>query len=58
MKFGAGCEYSKLEKVLMFRPGEEIKQIRTDSFQELFFRDVVYWKRFQKEHDIFCDLLI
>ncbi|UCE14502.1 MAG: hypothetical protein JSV04_04820 [Candidatus Heimdallarchaeota archaeon] len=41
----------------MFRPGVEITQVTKDSYQELTFRDVVYWRRFQQEHDDFCELL-
>lgn len=41
----------------MFRPGTEVNQVTKDSYQELTFRDVVYWRRFQQEHDAFCDLL-
>ncbi len=57
MEYGATCEYYPLKKVLMFRPGEEVKKIQLNSFQELSFRDVVYWKRFQEEHDKFCKIL-
>ena len=57
MGFGAKCEYHSLQKVLMFRPGHEITQITIDSYQEQTFRDVVYWRRFQQEHDAFCELL-
>ncbi|MFX1517478.1 MAG: arginine deiminase family protein [Promethearchaeota archaeon] len=55
--FGASCEYYPLRKVLMYRPGIEITQVTKDSYQELTFRDVVYWRRFQQEHDAFCNLL-
>lgn len=41
----------------MYRPGKEIMQLTVHSYRELSFRDVVYWKRFQQEHDAFCDLL-
>jgi arginine deiminase len=57
LKFGASCEYHSLKRVLMFRPGIEVKQITIHSFKELAFRDVAYWKRFQKEHDNFCTIL-
>lgn len=58
MEFGAKCEYAKLKKVLMFQPGEEVKQITIKSFNEFSFRDVVYWRKFQQEHENFCELLI
>ena len=57
MEYGALCEYHPLKKVLMFHPGPEVKQITLDSFKELSFRDVVYWRRFQQEHDEFCNIL-
>ncbi|MFX0183248.1 MAG: arginine deiminase family protein [Candidatus Hodarchaeota archaeon] len=57
MEFGASCEYLPLRKVLMFRPGREIIKVNIHSYKELSFRDVVYWKRFQEEHDSFCKLL-
>jgi arginine deiminase len=57
LEFGATCEYSSLRKVLVFRPGEELSQINIQSYQELSFRDVVYWRRFQEEHDKFSNLL-
>lgn len=41
----------------MFRPGIEITQVTKDSYRELTFRDVVYWRRFQQEHDAFRELL-
>jgi arginine deiminase len=41
----------------MYRPGEEVKQITVDTYDEFSFRDVVYWKRFQEEHDTYCDVL-
>ncbi len=42
---------------MMYRPGFEITQITFETFKELSFRDVVYWRRFQQEHDAFCELL-
>ena len=57
MEFGATCEYHPLEKVIVFKPGEEIQQITVDTYNELSFRDVTYWQRFQREHEKFCDIL-
>ncbi|MHA1975829.1 MAG: arginine deiminase family protein [Candidatus Hodarchaeales archaeon] len=57
MEIGATCEYNPLKKVLLFRPGREIEQLTIDTYKELSFRDVVYWRRFQQEHDQFSDLL-
>jgi arginine deiminase len=57
MEYGATCEYYPLKTVLVFRPGDEVKQITSDTYRELAFRDVVYWRRFQQEHDLFSELL-
>ncbi|MFX0087865.1 MAG: dimethylarginine dimethylaminohydrolase family protein, partial [Candidatus Hodarchaeota archaeon] len=32
-------------------------KVNFHSFHELSFRDVVYWRRFQEEHDKFCEIL-
>ena len=57
MKFGAQTEYGKLKKVLMHRPTEENRRITPGNKDAYLFRDVVYWKEFQREHDVFSDLL-
>jgi len=57
MKFGAQTEYGKLKKVLMHRPTEENRRITPWNKDAYLFRDVVYWKEFQREHDVFSDLL-
>ena len=57
MKYGAQTEYGKLRKVLMHRPTEENRRITPGNKDAYLFRDVVYWKEFQREHDLFTDLL-
>jgi len=57
MKFGAQTEYGKLKKVLMHRPTEENRRITPGNKDAYLFRDVVYWKEFQREHDVLSDLL-
>ncbi len=57
MEYGAQTEYGKLKKVLMHRPTEELKRITPGNKDAYLFRDVVYWKEFQKEHDAFTDIL-
>jgi arginine deiminase len=57
IKFGAQSEYGKLRRVLMHRPTEENKRITPGNKDAYLFRDVVYWKEFQREHDAFSDLL-
>jgi arginine deiminase len=57
MRFGAQTEYSRLRKVLMHRPSEELKRITPSNKDAYLFRDVVFWKAFQEEHDFFTDAL-
>ena len=57
MKYGAQTEYGKLRRVLMHRPGEAMKAITAGNKNDYLFRDPVYWKAFQQEHDQFTDAL-
>lgn len=57
MQYGAQTEYGRLRKVLMHRPTEELKRITPGNKDAYLFRDVVYWKEFQREHDAFTDVL-
>ena len=57
MDFGAQTEYGRLKKVLMHRPTEELKRITPGNKDAYLFRDVVYWREFQREHDPFTEAL-
>ncbi len=57
MEFGAQTEYGRLRKVLMHRPSEELKRITPGNRDAYLFRDVVYWRLFQREHDAFTEAL-
>ena len=57
MEYGAQTEFGRLEKVLMHRPTEELKRVNPGNKDAYLFRDVVYWKEFQREHDVFTDVL-
>jgi len=57
MKYGAQTEFGKLRKVLMHRPDEGMKVVTADNKDDYLFRDPVYWKEFQREHDYFTDVL-
>ena len=57
MKFGAQTEYGELRKVLMHRPGEGMRVVTAGNKDDYLFRDPVYWKAFQEEHDAFTDAL-
>lgn len=58
MNYGAQTEYEKLTKVLMHRPGVGLKRIKPGNKDAYLFRDIAYWKEFQREHDVFRDVLI
>jgi arginine deiminase len=57
MEYGAQTMFGGLRKVLMHRPTEELKRMTTVNKDAYLFRDVVYWKEFQREHDVFTDVL-
>jgi arginine deiminase len=57
MRFGAQTEYGRLRKVLMHRPGEDLARVTPGNKDAFLFRDVVYWREFQREHDVFTDAL-
>ena len=57
MDYGAQSEYGRLRKVLMHRPNEELDRITPGNLAAFNFRDVVYWREFQREHDVFTDAL-
>jgi arginine deiminase len=57
LNYGAQTEYGKLRKVLMHRPGEGMKAVTAGNKNDYLFRDPVYWKAFQVEHDQLTDAL-
>jgi N-dimethylarginine dimethylaminohydrolase len=57
MKYGAQTEYGKLRKVLMHRPDEGMRVVTAGNKNDYLYRDPVYWKAFQEEHDTYTDAL-
>jgi arginine deiminase len=57
LEFGAQTEYGRLRKVLMHRPTEDLRRITPSNKDSYLFRDVVYWRAFQREHDAFTEAL-
>jgi arginine deiminase len=57
MEYGAQTEFGRLKRVLMHRPTEELKLLTPGNKDAYLFRDVVYWREFQREHDAFTDTL-
>jgi len=57
MEYGAQTEYGRLKKALMHRPGEGMKVVTAGNKDDYLFRDPVYWRAFQQEHDYFREAL-
>jgi arginine deiminase len=57
MEFGAQSEYGRLRRVLMHRPTEELRRVTPQNKAAYLFRDIVYWREFQREHDAFVEAL-
>jgi arginine deiminase len=56
-KYGAFSEVGTLRKVMVHRPGLELKRLTPANAQELLFDDVLWVKRARQEHDAFVDRL-
>ena len=50
-------EIKPLRKVLVHRPGDELKYLTPDTLGELLFDDIPDLTKAQKEHDAFADIL-
>ena len=55
--WGARCEFSRLQKVLMHSPGSELDLIDSKSFKKYLYRDVVFRDKFRREHEDFVKVL-
>ena len=56
-EFGVYSEVGKLRKVIVHRPGLEMRRLTPSNCQELLFDDVIWTRRARQEHDAFCDLM-
>jgi arginine deiminase len=56
-KYGAFSEIGTLRKVMVHRPGLELKRLTPSNCKDLLFDDVLWVKRARQEHDAFVDLL-
>jgi arginine deiminase len=52
-----GSETGTLRRVLLHRPGLELKRLTPANKDELLFDDVLWVKRARQEHDAFADAL-
>jgi arginine deiminase len=56
-EFGVHSEVGKLRKVIVHRPGLEMRRLTPSNCQELLFDDVIWTRRARQEHDAFVDLM-
>ena len=57
MPFHVDSETGRLRRVILHRPGLELKRPTPTNKDELLFDDVLWVRRAQQEHDIFAALL-
>ena len=55
--FGVHSEVGKLRKVIVHRPGLEMRRLTPANCQELLFDDVIWARKARQEHDAFVDLM-
>ena len=56
-EFGVHSEVGKLRKVIVHRPGLEMRRLTPSNCKELLFDDVIWTHRAQRDHDIFVKLM-
>ena len=56
-EFGVHSEVGKLRKVIVHRPGLEMRRLTPTNAAELLFDDVIWSRRARQEHDAFYDLM-
>ena len=55
---GVDSEIGTLRRVMLHRPGDELKRLTPTNKDELLFDDVLWVKRARQEHDAFADTLV
>lgn len=56
--FGVHSEVGELKKVIVHRPGLEMRRLTPTNARELLFDDVIWASRAGQEHDAFVDLMV
>lgn len=56
-EFGVHSEVGDLKKVIVHRPGLEMRRLTPTNAAELLFEDVIWAKKARKEHDAFVELM-
>ena len=56
-EFGVHSEVGKLRKVIVHRPGLEMRRLTPSNCQELLFDDVIWVRKARQDHNTFVDLM-
>lgn len=56
-EFGVHSEVGTLRKVIVHRPGLEMRRLTPTNCQELLFDDVIWTRKARQDHNIFVDLM-
>ncbi len=56
-EFGVHSEVGKLRKVIVHRPGLEMRRLTPTNCHELLFDDVIWSRKARQHHDAFVDLM-
>ena len=56
-EFGVHSEVGQLRKVIVHRPGLEMRRLTPTNAAELLFDDVIWSRKARQEHDAFVDLM-
>ena len=56
-EYGVHSEVGKLRKVIVHRPGLEMRRLTPSNASELLFDDVIWARKARQEHNAFVDLM-
>lgn len=56
-EFGVASEVGRLRKVIVHRPGLEMRRLTPTNAAELLFDDVIWTRKARHDHDVFVDLM-
>jgi arginine deiminase len=56
-EFGVHSEVGQLRKVIVHRPGLEMRRLTPTNAEELLFDDVIWARKARQDHDAFVDLM-
>ena len=56
-EFGVHSEVGQLRKVIVHRPGLEMRRLTPNNAEELLFDDVIWARKARQDHDAFVDLM-